>query len=105
MADKDKELQELEQQAGMTRTIKLKKPVNGKNTIELDFSKVTGRALLGIEKALRRSDPLITSANLTQEYQARVAALAADMKIDDIFDLNAADFNKVTTAAQVFLFA
>ena len=85
-------------------TIKLKKPMaDGSKEIKLDFDKVTGYALLKCEKDAKRDDPRITVMSLSQVYQARVAAVAAGVKYDEILSLSGKDFTAVTLATQNFL--
>ena len=84
--------------------IQLKKPLrSGAAEIHLDFDRVTGYILLKCEKQAKKEDPLISVPALSQEYQARVAAVAARMKYDEILELSGADFTAVCLKVQNFL--
>ena len=84
--------------------IQLRKPMNGgAKEIHLDFDRVTGYILLKCEKEAKKEDPLISVMALSQTYQARVAAAAANVKYDEILDLSGADFTAVCLKVQNFL--
>ena len=84
--------------------IKLKKPLkNGKDSIVLDFDRLTGYTLIKCERAARKDDKTMTVPLLSQVYLANVAAVAAGVKYDDILGLSAMDFQSVTLRAQGFL--
>ena len=78
---------------------------NGETKLVLDFSRITGRVLLKAETETRRADPGVSVMALSQHYQARVAAAAAHVKLDDILDLKGDDFTAVTLVTQNFLVA
>ena len=87
-----------------TETIKLRKPMaDGTTEITLDFDKLTGYALIKCEKEAKKEDATISVQILSQIYQARVAAVAASVKYDDICNLSGNDFAKVTSRVRNFL--
>ena len=84
--------------------IQLKKLLRSSATeIHLNFDRVTGYILLKCEKQAKKEDPLISVPALSQEYQVRVAAVAARMKYDEILELSGADFTAVCLKVQNFL--
>lgn len=76
---------------------------DGRTSLVLDFDKVTGYTLLRCEKAAKKDDASIVVPALSQVYQAHVAAIAADVKYDDILALSAKDFTAVMIKIQGFL--
>ncbi len=76
---------------------------DGKKTLVLDFDKITGYTLLSCEKAAKKEDAGMVVPSLSQVYQAHVAAIAADVKYDDILALSARDFTAVMIKTQGFL--
>ena len=76
---------------------------DGTKTLILDFDKVSGYILLRCEKAAKKEDASIVVPALSQVYQAHVAAVAANVKYDDILDLSAKDFTAVMIKTQGFL--
>lgn len=76
---------------------------DGKKTLVLDFDKITGYTLLNCEKAAKKEDAGMVVPSLSQVYQAHVAAIAADVKYDDILALSARDFTAVMIKTQGFL--
>ena len=76
---------------------------DGTKTLTLDFDKVSGYTLLRCEKAAKKEDASIVVPALSQVYQAHVAAIAANVKYDDILDLPAKDFTAVMIKTQGFL--
>ena len=84
--------------------IRLKKPLkNGKDSLVLDYDRLTGYTLVKCERAARKDDKTMTVPLLSQVYLANVAAVAAGVKYDDILGLSAIDFQSVTLRAQGFL--
>ena len=87
--------------------IKLNKTydINGemKDTIELDFEKLTGRQLIQLEKEFKKENKgeLILVAN--NAFAAKVAAFCSGMREDDILDMSGKDFTTITTEVTVFL--
>lgn len=77
--------------------------LDGTKTLILDFDKVSGYTLLRCEKAAKKEDASIVVPALSQVYQAHVAAVAANVKYDDILALSAKDFTAVMIKTQGFL--
>lgn len=87
-----------------TECIKLSKPLaDGTAELVLDFDRLNGYRLIKCEKAAKKADPSIALLSLSQTYQAQVAAVAACVKIDDIYSLSGKDFTLVTLKVQSFL--
>lgn len=87
-----------------TDIVELKRPLrDGRKEITLDFDRVTGYILIKCEKEAKKEDPSITVPAISQAYQARVAAVAAKMKYDEILELSGTDFTAVCIKTQVFL--
>lgn len=76
---------------------------DGTKTLILDFDNVSGYTLLRCEKAAKKEDASIVVPALSQVYQAHVAAIAANVKYDDILALTAKDFTAVMIKTQSFL--
>lgn len=76
---------------------------DGTKTLILDFDNVSGYTLLRCEKAAKKEDASIVVPALSQVYQAHVAAIAANVKYDDILALSAKDFTAVMIKTQGFL--
>ncbi|MEK3784681.1 phage tail assembly protein [Paenibacillus sp. FSL R5-0810] len=70
--------------------------------ITLDFSKLSGRDLIDCENQLSSSGTILTK-EVNQEYQALVAAKAANLHHHVITALPAQDFIQITKRAQRFL--
>lgn len=89
--------------------ISLKKAirVNGeeKEKINLDFEGITGRDLIDAEKVMRAMGDTTPSAFLSMNFHAIVAAKIIGIPVDDVFDMNAADFKNITVAVAGFLLA
>lgn len=83
--------------------VNLRKPLNGKDALILDFSKITGATLLKCEKKAKEVDPAIIMPQLSMVYAAHVAAAAAGVRYDDIISLFAPDFTAVTSKVNRFL--
>ncbi len=89
--------------------IKLKKTIEYKGTeykeLELDLDGLTGTQLIKAKNQL--STNTFTMDNITpqlsMEFQARVAAEAANVPYDVILALSAKDFVQVTNAVRDFL--
>lgn len=91
----------------MARTIKLNTPIDVKGEqvkeVTLDFDAIRGRDLADAERSARadgETNPLI---NFSMKYQAAIVAKLIGVKYDDIMDLPAGDFNKLTLAVNNFL--
>ena len=76
---------------------------DGTKTLILDFDNVSGYTLLRCEKAAKKEDASIVVPALSHVYQAHVAAIAANVKYDDILALTAKDFTAVMIKTQGFL--
>lgn len=76
---------------------------DGIKTLILDFDNVSGYTLLRCEKAAKKEDASIVVPALSQVYQAHVAAIATNVKYDDILALTAKDFTAVMIKTQGFL--
>ncbi|MES9636732.1 hypothetical protein [Megasphaera elsdenii] len=101
---KDAEMEERTQTGADDQTVELSRPLpDGKETLTLDFDKVSGYTLLRCEKAAKKEDASIVVPALSQVYQAHVAAIAANVKYDDILALSAKDFTAVMIKTQGFL--
>ena len=85
------------------KQVKLQKPLDGREELNLDFDKLTGGVLLKCASKAKKDDPLMTVPSLSQAYQAHVAAAATGLKYDDILRLSAPDFIAVTLRVQGFL--
>lgn len=85
-------------------TIHLSKPLNGKDTLVLDFDRINGRVLIACEKRARKLDPAVMVLSLSLVYQALVGAAAAGIKYDEALELSGSDFNALCVKAQGFLF-
>ena len=87
--------------------IKLNKTydINGemKDTIELDFEKLTGRQLIQLEKEFKKENKgeLILVAN--NAFSAKVAAYCSNISEDDILDMSAKDFTAIAGEVTIFL--
>lgn len=87
-----------------TDHVKLIKPLaDGTNELIFDFDRLNGYSLIKCEKTAKKMDPSISVLSLSQVYQAQVAAVAACVKIDDIYSLSGKDFTLVTLKVQNFL--
>lgn len=77
------------------------------DSLEFDFDSLGGKDLVVAEKLAERHggyDPgFLRPMNMV--YQASVAAMAAKVPLDLIFELKAQDFTEVTLRAQTFLLA
>ena len=84
--------------------VTLSRPLpDGRTEVVLDFERVTGHVLIQCEKDAKKDDPSMLVPALSQSYQARIAAVAGKVKIDDILDLPADDFTAMTITVQSFL--
>lgn len=83
--------------------VNLKKPLNGRDSLILDFGKITGATLLKCEKKTREVDSSIVVPQLSGVFTAHVAAAAAGVRYDDIISLSAPDFTAVTNKVSRFL--
>lgn len=84
--------------------VKLHSPLaDGRDTLELNLRRLNGYALIKCEREAKKMDPGILVPSLSQAYQAQVAAMAAQVKVDDIFSLDSDDFTNVMIRVQTFL--
>ena len=84
-------------------TLKLSKPLNGKQELVFDFDKITGHTLVKCTTLAKKDDPSMLVPSLSTAFQAHVAAAATGLKYDDILSLSAPDFVAVTLKVQGFL--
>lgn len=88
--------------------IKLSSPITieGKETkeIELDFSKITGSAMLNAEKSTRTLGEQNPQIMFSQTYQTFIAAKASGIQYKQLCDLPGGDFQKILLAVNRFLF-
>ena len=89
-------------------TIKLTKSITVKgkkiDEIDLNLDKLTGKDLIAAEtevRAMGDNSPVIAAS---LRYQAAVVARVVGAPVDDILELHAVDFQRVTTQAMNFLF-
>lgn len=90
--------------------IKLNKPIekDGKtiDTLELNTSGFTGRDVIDIERQVRASGDLMNPNPIFSQYGFAVAAAKmSGLIVDDILELDAADFLLVTTKVSHFLYS
>lgn len=89
------------------KTIVLSRPFtfDGKEYTELilDLDSLTGRDLLKAEAEARIISGPSPVSEFSKSYNAVVAAKAAKVMVDMIFDLPAKDFTRVTLLVQDFL--
>ena len=83
--------------------VKLRKALDGKEELHLDFDRLTGNVLLKCASQAKKDDPLMTIPSLSQAYQAHVAAAATGLKYDDVLRLSAPEFIALTLRVQSFL--
>lgn len=72
--------------------------------IELDFSKITGAAMLNAEKSTRTLGEQNPQIMFSQTYQAYIAAKASGVPYKQLCDLPGGDFQKILLAVNRFLF-
>lgn len=91
----------------MKQTITLAKPMTIKGaetaTVELNFDALTGRDLSDAETTVRSAGEMTPMLTFSGKYQAAVAAKLLGVKYDDVLDLPASDYTKLTTAVMGFL--
>nr|DAI01677.1 MAG TPA: tail assembly chaperone protein [Caudoviricetes sp.] len=71
--------------------------------VELDFDSLTGHDLTKAEKEARIAGEVNPMINFSMKYQAAIAAKLLGITYDDILDLPAVDFSKLTMAVGNFL--
>lgn len=90
-----------------TKKTKLNNPIIVKNEeikeIELDFSKLKGFDLIQAEKEARADGDMTPLVALSLRYQAAIAARLIGVPSDDVTNMNATDFSKITTQVANFL--
>lgn len=72
-------------------------------SITLDFSKITGRDLIKAEAEVRADGELTPMLTFSLKYQAALAARMIGITYDDMMELNATDFSKITNRVLNFL--
>ena len=79
--------------------------VNGKEVphVTLDFSKLTGRDLIKAEAEVRADGEVTPLLTFSLKYQAALAARMIGITYDDIMEMNADDFSKITNRVLNFL--
>lgn len=79
--------------------------VNGKEVtiVTLDFSKLTGRDLIKAEAEVRADGEVTPMLTFSLKYQAALAARMIGITYDDIMEMNADDFSKITNRVLNFL--
>lgn len=79
--------------------------VNGKEvtSVTLDFSKLTGRDLIKAEAEVRADGEVTPLLTFSLKYQAALAARMIGITYDDIMEMNADDFSKITNRVPNFL--
>lgn len=91
----------------MALTIKLNTSVTVKGQdvkeITLDFDSIRGRDLADAERTARSDGEMNPMINFSMKYQAAIAAKLIGIKYDDVLDMPAGDFNKITLAVNNFL--
>ena len=73
------------------------------DTINLDFDKLTGRALVKLENEYKKENKGVVLIVNDAGFNAKVAAYCAGVKEDDILDLAGKDFTAVTQEVMLFL--
>lgn len=69
----------------------------------LDFSKLTGRDLIKAEAEVRADGEVTPLLTFSLKYQAALAARMIGITYDDIMEMNADDFSKITNRVLNFL--
>lgn len=91
----------------MEKIINLSKEIDIKGSkqskITLNFDIIRGRDLTEAERMVRAEGEANPMINFSLKYQAAIAAKISGMKYDDILDLPASDFTKITMAVASFL--
>lgn len=100
----------------LNHTVELRRPISVQigaepakeiTTIELDFTRLTGRAMSQAERSymaqLGNIGVQSTAPATTDEYCAICAAVAADLPEEAIFDLIAPDYQEVVYVVKDFL--
>ena len=83
--------------------VTLKKPMNGKNSLYLDFGKISGATLLKCAQKTKEIDKTEIMPQLSMIFAAHVAAAASGVRYDDIISLSGPDFMAVTSKVGRFL--
>lgn len=102
MSEEMNKVETVVESAPAVETTPVVEPV-AKKVIELNFDNVTGYTLIRCEKAAKKEDPNISVPSISLTYQAHVAAVAAGVKVDDIYALPGKEFTKVCLDTQNFL--
>lgn len=86
--------------------IKLVKPFKVKDKefteIDLDFEKLTGRQLADAEKEARAMGDQSPSVIVSMQYHSIIVAKLMGIPVDDLFDMNAADYKKLMVETAAF---
>lgn len=79
--------------------------------MQVDYSKLhdglnrlSGRELLLAEQAERNTGNKMAELSLSKSFQARLAALALEVPVDDLKELPLREFNLVTSTVFTFLY-
>ncbi|WP_302360346.1 phage tail assembly protein [uncultured Megasphaera sp.] len=72
-------------------------------SVQLVFSKLTGRDLIKAEAEVRADGEVTPMLTFSMKYQAALAARMIGITYDDMMDMNANDFSKITNAVLNFL--
>lgn len=109
--ERDMDMEELMKDISVV-TVKLSKPFSYQDEvyteIKMDFEGLTGREVESIDAQLQTvGDYMVTQINpySNHKYQRYFAAAAAGVPSDMLEALPMRDYNKITKAAQDFLFA
>lgn len=71
--------------------------------VELDFDSLTGRDLTKAEKEARLAGDANIMINFSMLYHTAIVAKLLGVTFDDVLDLPAGDFSKLTTSVSNFL--
>lgn len=71
--------------------------------VELDFDSLTGRDLTKAEKEARIAGDANVMINFSMVYHAAIVAKLLGITYDDVLDLPAGDFTKLTASVSNFL--
>ena len=73
-------------------------------TVLKNLASLTGQDLVAAEQQARAAGDMSPMVKLSMQYQASLAAKALGMKLDDVMDLPAPVFSKLTDVVATFLF-
>jgi|GEM_PF-306306 len=72
-------------------------------SVTLDFSQLTGRDLIKAEAEARADGEVTPMLTFSLKYQASLAARMIGITYDEMMDMNAVDFSKITNKILNFL--